>query len=171
MTTQTKIYYPSRPKLALIFLGGVALTATSLWILLDDSGDPSLKVRIAGWIGAPFFGVLSVYLLVRLIQRRPSVVIDADGIHDNASMASAGFIRWSDIASATIFSVKNQKMVGILLKDNDRFLSRFGMIRRALAKANISMGYPLVAIPETAVSVKAEQLHEEITQALRANAS
>jgi hypothetical protein len=164
MHAPTRVFYPGRAKLAVVLLGGLALTATCLWLLLDPDVEVSLKARAAAWIGVPFFAVGSLYVAYRLLWRRPSVVLDAQGLYDNASMAAVGLVPWSEIAGVRVFAVRNQKMVGIGLHDDERLLARLGAVRKRLARANMAMGYPLVVIPEAAVSVAAEALAEEIAQ-------
>ena len=161
-STISESFYPSRAKLALIFLSSIALTGTCLWILFYSASTPPIKVQVAAWVGVPLFGFASVFVLSRLVKPRPSVVLDANGVHDNASMAKGGFIPWQDIASVNVFAVRNQKMVGIGLKDNDKFLAQVGVLRRMSARANLSMGFPLIAIPESAVNIAAEELARKI---------
>jgi len=170
-------FYANRGKLALLLLGGVALSLGSVWILLDPPVAPSLKARIAAWIGAPLAGLISLHCLHRLLRHRPSVVIDDEGLHDNASMVAGGLIRWRDIAGVTVyavrtrvtfFAVRNHKMVGIVLKDNDKFLAQFGPLRKLLLKVSLAMGFPLVAIPELTISAKAESLASMISDRVAA---
>src|SRR5688572_30250863 len=113
MHAPTRVFYPGRAKLAGVLLGGLALTAICVWLLLDPDAGVSLKARAAAWIGVPFFAAGSLYVTYRLLWRRPSVVLDARGLHDNASMAAVGLVPWSEIAGVAVFAVRNQKMVGI----------------------------------------------------------
>ncbi len=161
-------FYANRGKLALLLLGGVALSLGSVWILLDPPVAPSLKARIAAWIGAPVAALVSLYSLQRLLRHEPSVVIDDEGLHDRASIVAGGLIRWREIAGVTVFAVRKRTMVGIVLKDNDKFLAQFGPLRKLLYKVNLAMGFPLVAIPELTISAKAESLASMISDRVAA---
>ena len=161
-------YFPNRTKLFLILLGGVALTATATWILVDQDVAP-LMVRIAAWGGVPFFGTASLYLIFRLLRHRASVVLSDTGFTENSSMVSVGYVPWQDVASVEVFAIRNQKMVGVALKDHDKFLARLGMVRKALASVNTAMGFPLIVIPESSISVSAEDLVRQMDRMRSAN--
>jgi hypothetical protein len=170
MSNQVQSYYPKRAKLLLLLVGCVLFTASMVWTLLDPTGVPP-KIQLISWVGVPALGFVSLYLLVRLISRAPSLQLDAEGLRDNASIFSAGFIPWEDIEAVTVYSVGGGRMVGIVLKDNDKFLARLGPVRRALSSVNIKKGYPLIAIPEMAVSVSADELKRDIERMLAARAT
>lgn len=160
----TQSYFPSRSKLSMFLLGAILFSIVGIWELLPSGDPPSLYVRIAIWVAVPFSVYVSFYLITRLMGAKPSVVLNEYGLYDNASIVSAGLIRWYDIASIVVYSVNNRKMVGVLLKDNDKFVAQFGPIRRVMYRIILSLGFPIVAIPESTVSVKAEYLAEQISQ-------
>jgi hypothetical protein len=156
--------FPNRSKLVLYFFGCVAMAALFAWGLFEPGVSTRFTVRIAAWIGFPFVAYVALYLLFRIAMPMPSIVIDANGIYDNASIFSVGMLNWREVDSAVVFTVRGQKMIGILLKDNERFINRFGLIRRGIYRLILLLGSPIVAFPESLVSMKAEQLAENISQ-------
>jgi hypothetical protein len=81
MTDEVRIY-PSRRALLLHLLGALAFVLVGLWIR-----------GIIGSIAICFFGLCAVYLLFRLVVRRPALVIGQDGIarrRDQAWLRSGG---------------------------------------------------------------------------------
>jgi hypothetical protein len=144
-----------------------------LWILLDKSSSikPNVAELVASWFALPASAFIAIWVLVKLIRRTPSVVLDREGVHDTASIVSSGLIPWRDIASAQVFSVGKKKSVGILLKDNEAFIAKRSAPRRALARLNIATGTPLIAIPESTISVRADVLVANILAWLAAHES
>lgn len=169
MTAEVQSYYPNRKKLILLLAACVVFMMVMVRVLLDPTDVP-VKLQIASWVGAPGVTIISIYLLFRLIQWKPSVQLSSEGIHEHASIFSAGFIPWTDIEAVTVYSVTGKQLVGIVLKDNEKFLARLNPVRKALGRAGLSKGYPLIAIPETTISISAHQLAAEINQRLQTSA-
>ena len=88
-----------------------------------------------------------VNLLVRLGNPRPSLIVDATGIVDQASAASAGRIPWEDIAGFEISSVHGQKFLAVHVKDPAELYDRTPWFKRRLMKLNASVGGAPVNLP------------------------
>jgi hypothetical protein len=52
---------------------------------------------LSGLAGIIFFGFVGFYLLKKLFNKKPGLIISNSGIVDNSSGISVGFIPWSDI--------------------------------------------------------------------------
>ena len=83
------VIFPTRKKSVLIAIGALGLAAVGVFIIREP--EISLKVRIlGGYLGIPFFGACLGYALLRLTRPKPSLVINDEGVFDNASAVGAG---------------------------------------------------------------------------------
>src|SRR6185436_15541060 len=66
------------------------------------------------YVGAPLFSLALIYVCYRLLRPRPSVIINQEGIVDNASALGAGLIRWEEIEGMFIYKVMGKPLLGII---------------------------------------------------------
>ena len=107
--------YAGRRALVLRLLGSAAFVAAGVVFLRTSIGG--IIGDVIGAVGIAFFGPAGVYFLAEIVHRRPSVQIDADGMTDRSSLASAGRIGWDEIGAVRIYSLYGQRMLGILPLD------------------------------------------------------
>lgn len=160
LPVETVRVYAPRSRQLLLLLLSVVFVAAGVWII-----DASRSGFIGGIIGVlciAFFGLAGIYRLVELVYRRPMLELDADGISDRASLASAGRLRWTEINAVTIYSVAGQRMLAVLPRDPNEVMARVGLVRRALMKMNTGFGFPPVNVPESAIPYSLEALVEEM---------
>jgi hypothetical protein len=127
--------YTSIPKLLGLFVLGAVMVAAS-WFCTTV---PVLEAPLWGWIGVVFFGGCMVIMAARLFMRGPIVVLDQVGILDRR--VSPDVILWSDILSVRIVTLRNQRWLGVEMKDPASFRSRLPKASRWLARANEHMGF------------------------------
>lgn len=106
-----------------------------------------------------FFGSMSVLLafadclFIRiLIRNKPVIEMDANGLTDNSSLISLGFIPWSDMERAYFKGA----FFTIELKKPSEYLKRAGAIKRLFIKCNLKMGYGQVCISPVIISHEIE---------------
>ena len=148
----------------LILLGCLGFVGLSVWIMSLPAHEVSLKVTIAAWVGIPFFGLIGIFALYRLFSNNPALIIDVNGITDNASALSAGFIPWSNFASAAIITIKNQRMIRIDLVNVNGFLTSLGPFKRRVLKMNLAMVGYAVAIPGVSFAMPIEEVLSHINR-------
>jgi hypothetical protein len=124
------------------------------------------KAPIFGWAAAVFFGAGAVVTLVKLLDPRPRLVIDADGLLDRT--LGVGRILWSDIERAYLRSVEGFDFICLVVRDPSVYLDKLSPVRRKLAGANLALGFTqlnlslagLKARPEDLLRLIAEQIKE-----------
>lgn len=110
---------------------------------------PDQIPRLVGAGAVVYFGLLLIYALRRLLFRAPSLVINAEGVFDNASITGVGGIHWHEITG--IERRKNYLVhhIAISLRDREAVVARVPIPRRWLVRllaviaqdsANISPG-------------------------------
>ncbi|MEX3931152.1 STM3941 family protein [Paraburkholderia phymatum] len=154
------VVYQSRGKLATLLLGSFLLVVLCALLLARNPASMSVRSTIAVAIAIPFFGTCGLFVLSRLLRRKPAIIINNDGLTDQASAASVGLIRWSDITEARIiiltFRSSRQKYLGVSLRNPNDYLAKCGPLARAILRKNASLSGYVVNIPQAAVSVGLE---------------
>lgn len=152
-TEDEKIIELSKTKLRMLVLGSVIFVAMGLWMVQPDSAQiagqhdynsPVLMYGI-GVIVILFFGFCGVVGIRKLFDKKPGLILNAAGIHDNSSGIAAGFVPWSEITGFSIFEMQNQKTLVINAIEPQRYIMAGGAFKRMLNKMNYKMcGSPVV---------------------------
>ncbi|MGB7923069.1 MAG: STM3941 family protein [Pyrinomonadaceae bacterium] len=114
------------------------------------------------YIGAPLFSLALIYICYRLLIPRPSVIINQEGIYDNASAFGAGMIRWEEIESMFIYTIMDNPFLGIIPVNLETILARQSIIKRFLFRMNKGMTQAPFAIPEGGLPMTVEELLTKI---------
>jgi hypothetical protein len=150
---QERVIELSRAKIVLALLGACVFVAIGIWMLsLDDEfiraqrrmNDPTL-VHLLGGVSILFFGGGGGFLVRKLFDRRPGLVLSSSGIVDNASGIAVGFIPWSDVTDFRVHEIQGQKLLVILVRDPAPYVARGSALKRAANRANLGLcGSPIV---------------------------
>ncbi|MBC7937260.1 MAG: hypothetical protein H7Y86_18095 [Rhizobacter sp.] len=120
----------SKSKLTLMFLGSIIFVGLGIWFLIDPTRFISPFHRstsfifIAGLASILFFGFVGFYLFKKLFDKNFGLVISDDGIIDNSSGLSAGFIPWTDIEAIKETRVANQQFINLVVKNPQVYIDR-----------------------------------------------
>jgi hypothetical protein len=103
-----------------------------------------LLLHALGYATLLLFGLGGLAIGARLFDRKPGLVLGPEGVLDNSSAVSCGFVPWSDIAGFGTCEIRKQKMVVVYLYDPERYLARSNPFMRPLKRASARMvGSPL----------------------------
>ena len=153
----------SRLRLLGYFAGGLAFVALGVFLMVDAKRYDLFDIVI-GLVTVAFFGAIAVTAFYRLVTAAPAIIINADGIVDNASGVSVGLIPWDQIREVREYRVQNQVFLGIVTKDLNALLKKQPRWKRTAIRANLSMGAAPVNIPQAALGMKISDLVREIEQ-------
>ena len=117
-----------------------------------------LFVHGIGLLALVFGGVGVIAIARKLIDSSPGLVLDEHGLTDNSSAFSAGLIPWSEITGFEIRQIQKQRVLYVLLKDPDKYISKFGPVKQALLKANQRIAASPVAITSSSLSINFDEL-------------
>jgi len=115
-------------------------------------------------VAVPFFGLIALWAIYRLVVPHPLVVVDAQGIRDTSLLLAAGLVRWDEIARVYVGGVGRQRFLCVVPADPEAFLRRQAPFKRRLMRANIG----LVGAPVNIAQVALPLPIEEIIAAMRA---
>ena len=130
----------SKVKLFIMLLGCLLFVTAGILFIINPKNYESFLIRsptfilISGWTSVLFFGFIGFFILKKIGNKLPGLVISEEGITDNSSGLSAGFIPWSDIIAIKETKVVNQKFINIVVKDSQLYIDRQknGLKRRAM---------------------------------------
>jgi hypothetical protein len=166
--TDERVIEMSKGKVTLLLVLGVMFAALCGWLwLLDDVEIRTLRpgsnpawIHGIGAMGALLSVGCTAFVIRRLVDKRPGLVLNSDGMTDHSSYVAGGFIPWSDIAGFGMYQVKRTRVLTILLRDTEHYISRGGPIKRALNRANTRLvGSPL-SISSSTLKIKFDDLRE-----------
>lgn len=154
--------YPRRWKMVLFAIGALLFVIAGLAIGLAGSWEATAAVVIATYAGVPFFGFGFLYFLYRFIIPKPALIVNDEGILDNASVVTAGLILWEEIKDIRATSFGTERMLVILPKDDEAILARQNPVKRLLMRMNRQLGGYIVWIPGNILPMSCEALRDEI---------
>lgn len=155
----------SKTKMILLLLAACAFGAAGAWLLTLDAAEIRSDRSFTFFFKEPLIayglGVLSLLFSVaggvivvrKLFDKKPGLVLNSSGVFDNASVAAAGLIPWSDVVGSEVIDIQGQKMLIVHVSDPRKYVERGGALRRALNRAGHKMGPGPVAIPSNMLKI------------------
>jgi hypothetical protein len=165
------VIYPNKRYLLAMAAGSLLFVGASLYFIINGyniSGRDALgqffKSLTPGifYIGAPLFSLPLIYLCYRLLKPKPSVIINQEGIFDDASMFGAGMVRWEEIKSVFIYEIMNKKFLGIVPVNLETILARQSRFKKVFFKLGKGMAPAPFAIPAGGLPMTVEELLRKI---------
>lgn len=142
------VLYTPRMRLATGVLVLSAMAVLFGYVMLDLPSFGALY--LACLAGVVLSGLGALTMIGRLRDRRPALVIGNDGLTDESSFGSVGFIGWDEIAEVRIFRRNLVKYLGIVPKDPA------ALGRRAGWRARLTLGFNrLIFVPPIVINGKA----------------
>jgi hypothetical protein len=141
----------SKTKLTLMAIGSLAFVIAGICGVINPTRFISFLYRsptfifLSGLAGIIFFGFVGFYLLKKLFDKKPGLIISNNGIVDNSSGISVGFVPWSDIKEIKETMVANQKFINLIVKNPQHYIEgQPTKLKRWIVKRNYkSFGTPI----------------------------
>lgn len=123
---------------------------------------PGISITV-GILTALFFLLAIAFNLQKLMQSSKALVISEDGILDNTTLISAGFIPWADIEDIRNKKIMGQSFIKVILKNPRQYEDKQTGIKRGLFRFNYkSTG--AVSIPVSFLKSNASDVEAIINQ-------
>jgi len=178
MTTSEKtIEIPlNKSRIIIMLLGALAFVAIGFWFVIapptiENSywGSP-VKIAIAGYASILFFGLGALFLIRKLPDNRPGLIITDTGLVDNSSGLSVGQISWCDIESVSVIEIHRQKLIMLNVKNPQHYIDRQTSLfkRKSMALNHKMYGTP-ISITVNGLKIPFESLLTLITDKLQEN--
>ncbi|HJV79049.1 MAG TPA: STM3941 family protein [Paludibacter sp.] len=166
----------SKTKLILMLIGSIVFDAAGLWFVINPAtisnpffGNPAVIFAI-GIAAILFFGLCTVYIVRKLTDNKPGLIIDNKGLIDNSSGISSGQVLWSDIENILVVEVHRQKFILLQVENPQDYIDKQeSNFKRKIMQMNFNMyGSPL-SITTNALQIKFDELLNILNDHLNAS--
>ena len=151
----------SRAKLTGVAFGAACFVVAGAWLVSLAPREGPIVATIGG-ASIVFFGLCGAYAIRRIFRPTPAVVINGEGILDNASALGVGLVRWDEIAELQEYEFNGQTFLGVVPKDLDRLLANQPAWKRSAIRANLALGAAPINIPQVLLPLRVSELLREI---------
>ncbi|MBY0480544.1 MAG: hypothetical protein K2Q21_04240 [Chitinophagaceae bacterium] len=135
----------SKRKITWLFSGSLVFIALGLWFVVSPPkienglfGNP-LFIFATGVASIVLFSIFGFVTAKKLLDKRPGLIIDKNGILDQSSGVSAGLIPWSDIQEIKTTQVYNQTFIMIFVQNPNDYIAREpGIFKRKMMEINFN---------------------------------
>ena len=167
----------SKIKLTLMFLGSLMFVVLGLIFiisptyLLRHEKPNSILLFSVGLTSVMFFGMTLIYLLGRIINNKPGLIITKNGIIDNSGGVSIGQIYWSEIKDISIYEIKipsrliiTKRLIKIKVKNPQKFINRqSNYINKKILSLNNRFFGSTISITTSIINIKLDDLYKLLT--------
>lgn len=125
------------------------LISNTTAIINDGTGSYNKDVVNTGSIILTlFFLAFTIVLILRLFKRKPGLIVDEQGIYDNASTIKAGLIKWQDIKNIRSVKQYSASVLLITVAKPESYIAKVHSLRAPAVRMNIQVhGTPIVIHP------------------------
>ena len=165
----------SKKKLSLMLLGALAFVAIGLWFIISPPiitnsywGNPT-TIAVAGYASIFFFGLCAFFIIKKLPDNKPGLIIEQEGLIDNSSGVSTGQILWDDIERISVIEIHRQKLIMLhVINPQDYIDKQTSTFKRKMMQLNYKMyGTPL-SISSNGLKISFDELLSTLTDKLKA---
>ena len=152
------VIYPTRSKTLANIFGSLMFAVAAVFFILT----PDLAARLIGVAAFVAFGASAAYATYRLISNTPVIVLNGDGIFDNASPFAVGWIAWAEIDRIEPRRNYLTRLIGIRPHDRDTVFARVSPYRRWMVRALAVMSHAPVNIPAALLGRRLDEIQRMI---------
>jgi hypothetical protein len=155
----------SKQKLTLMLIGSIVFFVVGVLFVLEPEKYLSVVCRnptmifASGFASILFSTICAFYLVRKLPDNKPGLIINKIGLTDNSSGVAGGQILWSDIENITVKEIHRQKF--ILLEVNNPYYyldKQTNIFKRKMMQMNMKMyGTPL-SLTNNGLQIKFDEL-------------
>jgi hypothetical protein len=165
----------SKFKLMLMFLGSLGFVALGVGFVwspstFDQFAFDQIFITVIGTASVLFFGTCAFFILRKLAESKPGLIINQEGITDDSSAVANGLILWRDITNIRIVEVSRQKIIMIHVLNPESYVnSASSTFKRKMLQLNYKMyGTPL-SLSSNGLKCSFEELYQLVLSTWKAN--
>lgn len=160
----------SKVRCLLLILPALGLFLFGLTLLNQDVGQIEIQQKHNNPIFVYGFGIISsitgiiglIVCIPKFLGLRPGLVINQDGLYENSSGVSAGFVPWNEVRFISKFNAGSQLFIAIHVKDPLPYLMKGNYLQRIIKKSNMNLRGTPVGISMATLDVNFEILYKLI---------
>lgn len=151
----------SKAKLAVGIAGSITFITLGYLMITDDFEKYNTPfTRGVGIVCIVFFGIALLFSLYKLMDKKPGLIIDEDGITDNSGAVNAGLIEWKDIISIDVKKIISTDLLIIHVNDPDKYINRAGRQKAWLMRRSMGLYGTPINISSTALKYNFDELYK-----------
>ena len=155
----------SKSKLTLLFLGSIIFVGLGVWFVTHPPkenipifSNPTV-LFIVGLAGILFFGLVGFFIFKKLFDKSPGLIISDEGVFDNSSGVSVGFVPWTDIVEIKETKVLNQTFINLVVKNPQDYIDRQkSVFKRKSIQINYKSYGTVIGISANGLKIKFKEL-------------
>jgi hypothetical protein len=175
MNETDKIIIPlSKSKIALLLTGSIVFVILGILCFLFPEKFQTILfrneeiIRVTGFASVGFFGLCSIFYVIKLFDNKPGLIINKEGILDNSSGVSSGQIAWQDIQDITVLEIARQKIILIKVSNPDDYIARQkSRFKRKIIKLNYDNFQTPIQITANGLKCSFDDLFEMISYSFK----
>lgn len=165
----------NKSRLLWLFLMSIGFVAIGFWFVfsppvLEDQflGLPAVLTAI-GAITILLFGVAAFLIGKKIPDTSPGLIITGEGISDNSTGTSIGFIAWKDITAISSKLIGSQTFILITVNNPQDYINRAkSKIKKKVYQSSYKTHGTPLTISAVALSIKSPELLKILQEQLRA---
>lgn len=160
------VYFPSKKKLiGLALLAAMFVVFGGVFIAVGlSTAINSIFLLILGFVCVTFFGFSLVYMLGRLINKKPSIILTDDGIVDDSSFISGGSLKWTEIEDILLFKYMGKDFIGLKLYDLNSYMAKQSVWKRLFMNVNNRMVHAPINIAGSTLTIPLMDLFNKMEE-------
>ena len=129
----------------------------------------SIYLQTWGLLGGGFSTLSSIYIFIKLFDNKPGLIIDEDGLWNNSSIISTHKVKWNELSSIRLKTVRSEKILFLYFKDDESFIAKFNRIERFIMRLSISWFNSPIGISTRSLKYDIHKLDKELKKRIRQN--
>lgn len=156
----------SKRKIFLALIGSAIFVILGIQFILNPEHFASHShrspefLKIVGFASVIFFGICLIFILFKIFDKKPGLIINDNGITDNSHYGSVGLIDWSKIKGIRTVQVKSTKILLIDVSDPEEFIKKSSWTIALLMKASVKMCRTPLSIASTSLNCNFDDLEK-----------
>ncbi|MDZ5474412.1 STM3941 family protein [Bacillus sp. 31A1R] len=139
-----KHFYLSKIKMVGVFILMILLTLAvavmMVSMVVSEEGIPIVTFLFLGLIFL-LFAWCTYFIGKKLFSDEPNVTVSPKGITLYGTQ-NPGFIEWDDIDGFFPYLYQRNRLLGVILKDEEKYIDNLSSTGKRLARMNQKMGFP-----------------------------
>jgi len=122
------------------------------------------EIAWIGWMIIVLFGACISFWVRQLIDSRPRLVIDDQGILDRT--LGVGLIPWSEITGAYLSSMRENSFICLETRNPERWLERLSPVKRVMTYGHKALGFAALNLNFAATDADPSEVLELILKTI-----
>lgn len=162
----------SRIKMTLLFLGALVFVILGLWLIFGFHESSLHSYSRYSYVKNPvfrfsigicviFFGLCAVNIFIKLLDKKPGLIINEKGIVDNSNFVGLDFIPWKDIKDIKKIKVNNGNFILVLLKNPSHYInSTTHWLKRKSLRTNFKYHNTPICMSANSLPINFDELYQ-----------